>query len=100
MKRTLLGIALAIWAPIAAQAGSCEQTYATAHGDSLRRIAKMAYAAPMLPILAARNPHITSVRERLKSGVIVTLPCLHNLPQYAPRVRKLRGEASYQVASR
>ena len=106
MKRTLLPLALAL---IAAQGGAaagaetaanCDATYVTHRGDSLKRIVASAYAAPMLPIVLAQNPHIDRASQRLPAGLEIYLPCLHNLPQFTPRIAKAGDIATYRIALR
>lgn len=101
MKYTLLAIALTISAPMSAFATEgCDATYVTERGDSLKRIVADAYAAPMLKIVHAQNPHIDRASQRLFAGIEVYLPCLHSLPQFTPRVSKADDAALFRVALR
>ncbi len=101
MKNILLAIALTICAPMTAFAAEdCDATYVTERGDSLKRIVADAYAAPMLKIVHAQNPHIDRTSQRLFAGVEVYLPCLHNLPQFTPRMSKSGDATLFQVALR
>ena len=99
MKKTILTVAAAIIAPLSAfAADSCDATYVTGEGESLKSIVAKAYAAPMLSIVHARNPHIDGGGQLLESGAEVYLPCLHNLPQLTPRLSDKNGQGMFKVA--
>lgn len=98
MIRTLLTVALISGAGGALATETCDATYTTHRGDSLKRIVTSAYAAPMLNIVLAQNPHIDRASQRLPAGVEIHLPCLHGLPQFTPRVAKAGDIATYRIA--
>ena len=101
MKKIILAVAFAAGAPFSAFAAeSCDATYLSNHGDSLKSIVDRAYAAPMLKIVQARNPHIDSVAKQLNSGVEVYLPCIHSLPQFSPQLSELNGQQTVTAALR
>lgn len=78
--------------PMASSAGeraNCEEFYVTRAGDTIENIAERAYAAPMAVLIAARNLSAASVGDRLPEGTMLFLPCIHNLPQYTPKMEFL-----------
>lgn len=101
MKTTILTVAAVLSTPLFAFAEeTCDATYITNRGDNLKNIVTQAYAAPMLPIVLARNPHIASESQVLDAGVEVYLPCLHNLPQFTPQLSEADGRKVLKVALR
>ncbi len=101
MKKTILTVAAVLGAPLSAfAADTCDATYITNKGDSLKSIVAKAYAAPMLRIVHAQNPHIEAEELAMNAGVEIYLPCIHNLPQFTPQVSELNGQKVLKVALR
>jgi phage tail protein X len=101
-KLLLCAVAISAAALQAVEAGeraSCEEFYVTRTGDNFANIAARAYAAPMALLISSRNFRTADLDEPLPEGTELSLPCLHELPQYTPHLEFLGTAPLAQVAA-